>query len=124
MHVKRMPGDGNCLFHSLSYPHGDHRMVRACIVRHIAKNWHEFRHFVATEERRDYLRQMIRPGTWGDELVLRAFSDLAQRRVRVHAPSLDVLAEYGNPESDKVVNVLFHGYHYDVLVRHGGGCGH
>lgn len=114
MQVKRIPGDGNCLFHSLSYPDGNHRMVRACIVRHIANHWDEFRHFVVTEERGDYLRQMIRPGTWGDELVLRAFSDLAQRRVRVHSPSADVLAEYG--EGDAEVNVLFSGCHYDALV--------
>ena len=117
MRVVRMPGDGNCLFHSLAYPRGHHRMVRACIVRHIARNWEsEFRPFVVAEERGGYVREMIRPGTWGDELVLRAFSDLARRRVRVYTPQhWTVVAEYGR-DFETTVDVLFSGCHYDVLV--------
>ncbi len=115
MQVKRMAGDGNCLFHSLSYPIGNHRMVRACIVRHISKHWNEFREFVVTEEQEDYIQQMIRPGTWGDELVLRAFSELAHRRVRVYTPSQELVSEYGNADIQPIVNVCFSGCHYDVL---------
>ena len=116
MQVKRMPGDGNCLFHSLSYPSGNHRMVRACIVRYISNHWEEFRNFVVVEERGDYIQQMIRPGTWGDELVLRAFSDLSQRRVRVYTPSQQLISEYGSEENGAtIVNVCFSGCHYDVL---------
>jgi len=111
-----MPVDGNCLFHSLSYPIGNHRMVRACIVRHISKQWNEFREFLVTEERGDYIQQMIRPGTWGDELVLRAFSDLSQRQVRVYTPSHDLICEYGNADGQSSVNVRFSGCHYDVLL--------
>ena len=112
-----MAGDGNCLFHSLSYPSGNHRMVRACVVRHISNHWNEFREFVVTEEQGDYIQQMIRPGTWGDELVLRAFSDLAQRRVRVYDHRLqEVIAEYGSAENGPTVNVRYSGCHYDVLT--------
>lgn len=112
-----MPGDGNCLFHSLSYPSGNHRMVRACIVRYISNHWNEFREFVVTEERGDYIQQMIRPGTWGDELVLRAFSDLAERRVRVYDHRLQtVIAEYGDHDGHPTVHVRFSGCHYDVLL--------
>jgi len=109
-----MPGDGNCLFHSISYPYGNHRMVRACIVRYIARNWDEFKHFIVTEERGDYLKEMIRPGTWGDEIVLRAFSDLAKRRVRVYSsPQGEAVAQYG--DCGECVNLLFDGNHYDFL---------
>jgi hypothetical protein len=117
MQVKRMPGDGNCLFHSLSYPNGNHRMVRACIVRHISKHWNEYREFVVTEERGDYIQQMFRPGTWGDELVLRAFSDLSERRVRVYDDLLqEVIAVYGDVHGQPAVNVRFSGCHYDVIL--------
>lgn len=110
-----MPGDGNCLFHSLSYPNGNHRMVRACIVRHISEHWSEFKHFLATEERGGYIQQMIRPGSWGDELVLRAFSDLAQRQVRVYSSQHKVVAKYGS-DGHSVVHIRFTGCHYDVLI--------
>lgn len=111
-----MLGDGNCLFHSLSYPIGNHRMVRACIVRYISKHWDDLREFVVAEERGDYIQQMIRPGTWGDELVLRAFSDLAQRQVRVYSPSQQLVSQYGNAGMQPIVNVCFSGCHYDVLL--------
>lgn len=92
-------------------------MVRACIVRYILNHWNEFREFVVTEERGDYIQQMIRPGTWGDELVLRAFSDLAQRRVCVYDHRLhDVISEYGNDDGRPTVNVRFSGCHYDVIL--------
>jgi len=91
-------------------------MVRACIVRYISNHWEEFRNFVVVEERGDYIQQMIRPGTWGDELVLRAFSDLSQRRVRVYTPSQQLISEYGSEENGAtIVNVCFSGCHYDVL---------
>ena len=116
MQIKRMPGDGNCLFHSLSYPNGNVCMARACIVRYISKHWDDFREFVVTEERRDYIQEMIRPGTWGDEIVLRAFSDLARRQVRVYTPSHELIAAYGSAEYSPTANVCFSGCHYDVLL--------
>lgn len=91
-------------------------MVRACIVRHISNDWNEYKHFVVTEERTDYIQQMIRPGTWGDELVLRAFSDLAQRHVRVYTPSQELVSEYGDADGQPSVNVRFSGCHYDVIL--------
>ena len=96
-------------------------MVRACIVRYISNHWNEFREFVVTEERGDYIQQMIRPGTWGDELVLRAFSDLAERRVRVYDHRLQtVIAEYGDHDGHPTVHVRFSGCHYDVLLPRNG----
>jgi hypothetical protein len=92
-------------------------MVRACIVRYISNHWNEFREFVVTEERGDYIQQMIRPGTWGDELVLRAFSDLAQRCVRVYDHRLhEVIAEYGDHDGHPTVHVRYSGCHYDILL--------
>ena len=116
MQLKRIAGDGNCLFRSLSHPVGSHLMVRACVVRYISKNWNEFRDFVVTDERGDYIQQMIRPGTWGDELVLRAFSDLSRRHVRVYTPSQRLISEYGSADDQPSVNVCFSGCHYDVFV--------
>lgn len=89
-------------------------MVRACTVRYISTHWDDLKYFVATEERGHYIRNMIRPGTWGDELVLRAFSDLAQRRVNVYSSMGEIISTYG--AYGLTISVRFSGGHYDVIV--------
>ena len=75
--VHRVRGDGNCLFRALAYPRGDHRTVRACVVRHMRARWKQFEPFVPEDVRDVYLAEMARDGVWGDHLVIEAFCDAA-----------------------------------------------
>tara|TARA_B110000046_G_C12962566_1_gene385191 strand:- start:434 stop:859 length:426 start_codon:yes stop_codon:yes gene_type:complete len=127
--VVRMAGDGNCLFRALAHPHGDHRVVRACVVRHMRERWHaDYAPFVDARERGTYLDAMAEDGTWGDELVLRAFARLARVPVRVHAaepphPLLSAYGEDGRAPSARrraaaaaARALTYDGAHYDVLL--------
>lgn len=114
-----MSGDGNCLFRALAHPGGDHEVVRACVVRHIDAHWDEqYRHFVPSPERAAYRVRMRRSGTWGDELTLRAFSDVARRPVQVldARPPHRILSTYGAHLKAPVRRVVYDGAHYDAVV--------
>lgn len=114
-----MAGDGNCLFRSLAFPDLDHADVRERTVSHIEEEWeNHFRHFMTDEEQTDYLRDMRRNGTWGDELVLSAFASVYRRPVIVHDwNGLAVLRTYGNRfESVTPVRVAYSGCHYDAII--------
>ena len=59
---------------------------------------------------------MSRDGVWGDELVLRAFSDAARARVCVHTPT--GVVTYGSQyASDGTRHLRYDGVHYDVIVE-------
>lgn len=109
-----MPGDGNCLFHSLTHgtAHHDHRSLRRAVVRYMTDHWDQYRDF-ATEP--DYLRHMGREGTWGDEPVLRAYHDLTGARVEVYDPRGRLISVYGGSGCRDVRRVRFTGCHYDAL---------
>lgn len=113
----RVVGDGNCLFRALAHPTGHHAALRRELVGHMRREWARYAHFVAEEERDDYLADMARAGTWGDELVLLAFSECRGVRVRVHDahPPHKVISEYGvqHPITHRL---LYDGEHYDTLV--------
>lgn len=120
MAVIPMPAaDGNCMFHALAYPHGNHHTVRARVVQHVRDRWALYQPFVPTAERATYLRDMSQSGTWGDELMLQAFSSAAEIPVCVHdrqSPDV-VLSSYGigTWPAIKTRHLLFDGVHYDVL---------
>ena len=123
MHAVR--GDGNCMFRALAYPHEDHHnVVRACVVCHMRERWQEdYAPFVDAAERDTYLDAMARDGTWGDELVLRAFARLTNTPVRVHAaaPPHALLSSYGEDGDPLRVRTApprtlsYDGAHYNVL---------
>ncbi|KAK9806216.1 hypothetical protein WJX72_005737 [[Myrmecia] bisecta] len=76
MHV--MAGDGNCQFRSVSFGlYGDpqhHRSVRLKAVQYMRAHKDDFQCFVG-ESFQEYVRNMAKDGSWGDELTLRAISD-------------------------------------------------
>eukprot|EP00930_Biecheleria_cincta_P083403 TRINITY_DN72987_c0_g1_i1.p1 TRINITY_DN72987_c0_g1~~TRINITY_DN72987_c0_g1_i1.p1 ORF type:complete len:263 (+),score=27.03 TRINITY_DN72987_c0_g1_i1:200-988(+) len=72
-----MEGDGNCQFRSFAFNlFGDqahHGSVRKAAIAHIKKNSDFFRIFFEDErEFKNFLRDMAKNRTWGDELTLRA----------------------------------------------------
>lgn len=75
-------GDGNCLFRSCSYNlYGSeeyHRYVRLHATQHMRSGAYrkDYAIFFEGESEFDtYLKNMQRPGTWGDELCVRAIAD-------------------------------------------------
>lgn len=70
-------GDGNCQFRALAYSlWGDqdqHTAVRKASVRYLTKHADRFQaYFESTAEFYKYLLEMLKDGTWGDELTLSA----------------------------------------------------
>ena len=120
--VVRMRGDGNCLFRALSQCDGEnHQAVREKVVRHLRTHWDSvYQSFVSDEEKRDdYLTTLSRPGVWGDELCLAAYSAVYRCPVRVYAATAPhaLLAHYGATRRGGAVRrVLYNGCHYDSLV--------
>ncbi|RMZ85573.1 hypothetical protein DV737_g603, partial [Chaetothyriales sp. CBS 132003] len=119
---KHIPGDGNCLFASLSdqlYDTPDkHAEIRARIIEHMRNFRPLFEHYVQTEDvqtRRalrsttaalrqesddpyaDYLTLMSRLGTYGGEPELVAFCQAYDQDVRVHLPRFQ---SYGRENLD------------------------
>lgn len=110
----RMSMDGNCLFRALAYPWTDHVAVRKNVVKYVDKNWNRYKHFVVDVDHNDYIATMQCDSTWGDELMLAAFSELYNKRVIVHdASSLAELVRYGT--SPHTIRVSFTGSHYDHI---------
>ena len=116
--VRRMPPDGNCLFHSLV--HGaptTHAQWRAHLADHILNHWDEtFGHFVPLEEHADYRASLRRNGSWGDEVTLRAHVDCTGERVVVHDTRHGRRYAYGDDNAPTTRHLLYNGCHYDLLM--------
>jgi len=83
-----MGDDGNCQFRALSWQlYGTqnlHGNVRERVVRWIREHADAFMpYFDGKEDFQDYLAQMAKKRTWGDELTLRAATDCFNRKVHV-----------------------------------------
>ena len=119
--VHHMPGDGNCLFHSLAFPSSKHEIVRQQVVNHIKQHWKYYSPFLADEEKAFYCERMRRLGTWGDELVIKAFVDSAGVAVNVYDTSTHNLIQSYEPKHlnplIKTRNLLYDGIHYNVWTK-------
>ena len=120
MRVVRMESDGNCLFRSLAYPSRQHQAVRNGLVQYLKTNWDYYKEFVVDEEHAVYGRRMATNGVWGDELMLRVFSDAANVDVFVYDAQTGALISEYRPKkpSDVLLSryLLYDGAHYDCLV--------
>lgn len=81
-------GDGNCQFRALSHQllgsNDHHMLVRHVIVEHIARNASAYSaYFENSAELGVYIERMRRSGTWGDELTLKACSEVFGVHVHV-----------------------------------------
>ena len=118
MRVVGMKGDGNCLFRSLAYPSLQHQTVRSGVMAHLQSNWKYYKDFVADEQRATYRQDMAADGTWGDELMVRAFSDAANVDVFVFdAHTGKPISEYRQTKPSRTPKyLLYDGAHYDIIV--------
>lgn len=112
------PPDGNCLYHCLAYPTSTHGVVRARVADWIDANWDDrFKLFVPHCERDVYRDEMRRTGTWGDELVLSAFSEIEEATVVVVDANTGRVLQTYSPDGHRTVHLLYDGSHYDLLVE-------
>eukprot|EP00622_Pseudochattonella_farcimen_P003968 FR739258.1.p1 GENE.FR739258.1~~FR739258.1.p1 ORF type:complete len:336 (+),score=41.88 FR739258.1:1-1008(+) len=83
----QMVDDGNCQFRALSEQcYGTpkyHFALRLRTVEHMEENHADFEPYFAESEFSEYCRKMKMRGTWGDELSLRAASELLQCTIYV-----------------------------------------
>ncbi|KAG2486732.1 hypothetical protein HYH03_014658 [Edaphochlamys debaryana] len=117
-------GDGNCQFRSISnelYGTQDHHSaIRKQGVSHIVQQRSSFECFLG-EDFDEYVRQMARGGTWGDELTLRATCDAFGIVMHVVTSDVDNWYLTYEPEVRKLDREIFLTYiapiHYNSIRR-------
>ena len=121
---KSSPGDGNCLYHSLTdqinatglYSEYNHISMRRSIVAHIYRNYDFYGNFL--EEK---LVTKLRLGKWGSHVDVSAAADLFNVKITVIKYNGDdvILPRHNNPDS--VVGSIFLCFqsenHYDSTAR-------
>lgn len=128
----RVPGDGDCLFHSIGLAIGLPALtVRRAVVEHLLNSSNGkamlMRYVqsrtVKDPDLRTYLRAMIRSGTWGGELELQSAADLYRRTVYVHLrrdpqnPLVFRPTHTGDSSTLASIHLLYNGRnHYDALL--------
>lgn len=121
MGVHHTLADGNCLFHSLAFPLGKHEIVRERVVNHIDQHWKHYSQFLTEGEKAFYCERMRRLGTWGDELIIKAFVDAAGVAVNVYDTSTHNLIQSYKPKHLNPLietrNLLYDGVHYNVWTK-------
>jgi len=131
--IVRQPGDGSCLFHSMSYGlnGSDGNSLRAEICAFISRN-PEFRicetplsswvKWDSGQTTTEYARRMSR-GQWGGGIEMAVCSELKACNVHVYERSgvgykrISAFDYHTQPEKRRVVRVVYQGgVHYDALV--------
>ncbi|GIL48474.1 hypothetical protein Vafri_4989 [Volvox africanus] len=115
-------GDGNCQFRSVSNElygtQEHHAAIRHQAVSHILAQRDAFEAFLG-EEFEQYIQQMERSGTWGDELTLRAVCDSFGLTVHVVTSEEDHWYLTYEPENRKLNREIFLTYiapiHYNSI---------
>ncbi|AET42772.1 hypothetical protein EXVG_00123 [Emiliania huxleyi virus 202] len=121
---KKSPGDGNCLYHSLTdqinslglYDEYDHVSMRRSIVAHIYHNYDFYGNFIE-----DKLVTKLRLGKWGSHVDVSAAADLFNVQITVVKYNGEdvILPRHNN--NDSVVGSIFLCFqselHYDSTKR-------
>lgn len=129
--VVPQPGDGSCLFHSLSYGLSDRSSastLRREICAFIAKNPEEEIGDTALKDWVSYdsggtvnaYAQKMSSGTWGGGIEMAALTRMKHVNVHVYEKCREGyrrISAFESPGSSKTVNVLYQGrMHYDAIV--------
>ena len=121
---KISPGDGNCLFHSLSdqlngtklFEQHDHISMRRNIVTHIYRHYDFYGPFIE-----DKLTKKLKPGTWGSHVDVSAAADLFNIKITLIKFNGDDIILPRHGDSSKVVAEIFMCFraevHYDSTER-------
>ncbi|GLV44715.1 hypothetical protein CBL_20626 [Carabus blaptoides fortunei] len=105
-----MPGDGSCLFHSLSYLiHGNIDMsmnIRVAIVTHVIENWERFKHLTYSTNgdnfctKESYRDAMLNPATYGTTCELVASGEIYPFQFQVYNQG-ELFHSFGDPRCVK-----------------------
>jgi len=128
--VVRQPGDGNCLFHSLSYSlGGTASSMRADICSFIEKNpdleiagtsLSEWISMLAGTSVEVYAKRMAKTGVWGTAQEIVACAHLKRVNIQVYQPKgsgFEMISDFNVTSASRTIAVLYSGgTHYDALV--------
>eukprot|EP00403_Amphidinium_massartii_P041842 CAMPEP_0178445260 /NCGR_PEP_ID=MMETSP0689_2-20121128/40045_1 /TAXON_ID=160604 /ORGANISM="Amphidinium massartii, Strain CS-259" /LENGTH=387 /DNA_ID=CAMNT_0020069745 /DNA_START=13 /DNA_END=1176 /DNA_ORIENTATION=+ len=134
--VIRQPGDGSCLFHSLSYGLADGTSastLREEICSFMAKNagreisgtpLNQWVQWDSGGNISSYVARMRRRGEWGGGIEMAALSQMRRVNVHVYERSRQGgfmrISAFTFPQARKTINVLYQGaMHYDALAIRG-----
>ncbi|CAE7372635.1 anks1b [Symbiodinium sp. CCMP2592] len=133
--IKKMSGDGNCLFHALGENTGESgACLRALIIQYLREN-------AEAEEDEEQVQTWLQesqylqsdPGHWGGDTAIIAFTRMRQQRVLLHwrTPNGDILTSerthsdvdeaaqrgpHAAPNATEVIHLWYNGKdHYDLL---------
>lgn len=131
-YIIKVPGDGNCLFSSLSYFNNGGSIekgmeVRFKIVNFARENWKQFQ-IISIDPKGncystvdDYLKDMIKISTYGTYCELIAASQIFPFTFKVWFEG-EILDSFG-VSSNPTKNLLFSGnlrsVHFDILLERG-----
>jgi hypothetical protein len=93
-HIVEMDGDGNCLFRSVAHQiyldEDRHFELRLQCVQHLEKHADRFGSFYPGNFK-EYLRNMKKPGVWGDDLEIKALEEMTDRLIHIYSSHSEVI---------------------------------
>jgi hypothetical protein len=91
MHVIEIEGDGNCLFRALSHQvylnEEHHEKLRYYCVEHLKKHRKRYEKFMCDVKFEEYIEEMSKNGTWGDDIEIRAMEEILDRHIHIYSSS-------------------------------------
>ena len=121
-----VPGDGNCMFHSLAvHCSFTHIELRKAVVAFLKDHILEYSEFFDNEENIEtYISTLALPGSWGDNLVLQIVAEILQCRIQV-AQTHGVQGFHPSQNTAAPIWVAYNGAtHYDAVVAAGSEFQH
>ena len=83
---ERMPGDGNCMFHSISYHLNKElsaKRLREMTINYMDINSNDYEPFITDESWSEYLKRMSKNKSWGGNMELTAMSKMLLKTIYV-----------------------------------------
>ena len=122
LHMKIIPGDGNCQFRALADQmdghQNKHKQYRAEVVDFMRQNRQDFAPFMEDDETfDDYTARMSRDGSWAGHQELIAFSRLYNVNIVVHQVN-QRMTTIGSPDA-RQLHISLHNNHYNSVERCG-----
>ena len=134
--IINVPADGNCLFHAIvcctQYIQPNvrftHLTLRHQVVQHMRRH-------TSVEQKKNILQEysfnhvnqyfahMKKAGTWGDEFVIEALSEMLQRTINVYNTHFDILSTYvpksnTNNSAKQSLHIMWDSTHFNALRVH------